>query len=526
MVPSRLSPADAGLDAGLIAPSTTAGNEVRVGRFQWSMTGLFALLLGIVSIRHEMFRDEMQAFLIARDSHSLGELFRNLRYEGHPALWHLLLFLPAHASWNPASMQVINYLFALAEAWLILSARRLHWSVRTLAAFSFFVFYGYGAVARNYMLAMLLLTAAARCLFGERQHRKLAILFLALAINSHFFAIPIAGLIALWAFCFSKMDRWNDFSKVLRSSEFWVALAVLSASVLAAYFTLRPPADIYTPQYGKEHLSFLHYFWLTEGRAWQIFLPIPAVYIPAGLVELLVPKHSPSMVAVLLSVLFFVAITATLRTRQARLFFLVATLLELVALAATVRVPPVRHFGLIFASFLIALFMDAYLNPEEPRGGWLPRKVASVLLLAVLGIQTLAAVSASASDLIHPFSEAEATGHWLHQAGFDRNTVVVEPANVAAGIVGYAERPSIYYPACQCFGSFTVWKSNWDMERVVTYEELQKLRSASQLPVIVVSNSPFDRATLEHLQLHEIHEFANKPIYANENFFVYEQQPI
>ena len=43
-------------------------------------------------MQHAMWRYEMQAWLLARDSQTLGDLFFNLRYEGHPALWHLLLW--------------------------------------------------------------------------------------------------------------------------------------------------------------------------------------------------------------------------------------------------------------------------------------------------------------------------------------------------------------------------------------------------------------------------------------------------
>jgi hypothetical protein len=193
VIASRL--ADRGSQSAMVQ------DRERSRTFEWSFLGLYALLLALVTSRYSMGYDEMQAWLIARDSNSLASLFHNMRYEAHPALSHLILYIPAHISWNPVCMQVINYVFAVAEAWLILSARKLHWSIRALAIFSFYGFYRYGVFPRNYMLAMLLLTAAARCLLAERQHRKLAILFLALSINTHFFAIPIAAILFLQMFC-------------------------------------------------------------------------------------------------------------------------------------------------------------------------------------------------------------------------------------------------------------------------------------------------------------------------------------
>jgi hypothetical protein len=44
------------------------------------------VLLGLLLAHHEMWRNELQAWLLARDSDSLAELWRNTRYEEHPLL--------------------------------------------------------------------------------------------------------------------------------------------------------------------------------------------------------------------------------------------------------------------------------------------------------------------------------------------------------------------------------------------------------------------------------------------------------
>ena len=59
---------------------------------------------------HEMWRDEIQAWLLARDSASVFELFAHLKYEGHPGIWHLCLMpltrithSPCHHAGIPSS---------------------------------------------------------------------------------------------------------------------------------------------------------------------------------------------------------------------------------------------------------------------------------------------------------------------------------------------------------------------------------------------------------------------------------------
>ncbi len=58
--------------------------------------------LGLVQIfHHPLWQDEWQAWLVVRDSPSLFELFRNLRYEGHPALWYLVLYPLSRVTTQP-----------------------------------------------------------------------------------------------------------------------------------------------------------------------------------------------------------------------------------------------------------------------------------------------------------------------------------------------------------------------------------------------------------------------------------------
>ncbi len=71
--------------------------------FNLSLLALYILLTVITMLAHEMWFDEIQAWLIARDSHDIVDLIHNLRYEGHPALWYLLLMPLTRLSVTPCS---------------------------------------------------------------------------------------------------------------------------------------------------------------------------------------------------------------------------------------------------------------------------------------------------------------------------------------------------------------------------------------------------------------------------------------
>lgn len=60
-----------------------------------------------VIAHHELWRDEVQAWLLARDSASAIDLFSRQKYEGHPALWQLLLMPLTRALSRPSGQHLL-----------------------------------------------------------------------------------------------------------------------------------------------------------------------------------------------------------------------------------------------------------------------------------------------------------------------------------------------------------------------------------------------------------------------------------
>ena len=75
---------------------------------------IFFILSLIGILHHEIWLDEAQHFLIARDSKNLQELIGACRIEGHPVLWDILLFVITRFSSNPFWMQFVHILISCA----------------------------------------------------------------------------------------------------------------------------------------------------------------------------------------------------------------------------------------------------------------------------------------------------------------------------------------------------------------------------------------------------------------------------
>ena len=267
-----------------------------------------------------------------------------------------------------------------------------------------------------------------------------------------------------------QLKSWSDCVKLSRERKFQAACAVLFGSVLIAYLTIRPPADAYT-YHGLEEHSLAYNLLSTESRAWQAFIP---------------PNHLTARVSWLgayprslvpfagFSLALFLLFAAALRSGRARSAFLTASAFELVVMALVYR-PVLWHYGLFFVTFILASLVDTVPLAERTSRPRLLRAVSIAAVFAILGLQTVSTVTQSRNDWNGAYSYAKQTSYWLMQSGLDKEPMVIMPYSYGAAMIGYMQRPSAYYPACRCVGSFFVYRAGVDAMRVVTEDELVDL---------------------------------------------------
>ena len=476
------------------------------------MTSVFALSIGVMTIFHEMWRDELQAWLIARDSSSISNIFWNLRYEGHPVLWYLLLYPLAHISWNPVSMQVLNNVIAVLEAWFIMRETRMSLLFRVAIVFSG-VSYMYATLARSYMLSAFLLTAAM-C-FCVRERKWIGILFLVLAINAHFFAIPIALLIYIFFYVIQKGEERRPLKGYLRRA-FILPAVLIAASLTCSYFTIRPRPDSYTPHYGDS--SPVKGFLISSGNFWTVFLPVPKNYLPANMQQMLMPHTRVSIVAIAVSLAAIMLLLQLLRTLRARVFFLVAVLLELLAYSLTVHVAAAWHMGFLLYVFALALIMDSHQKNGVGRS-WLTPRFSDMAVTVLIVLNSMIILRGALQDVLRPFSGAKETAQWIERMGLKENSLVIPPE--ATAIIGYMEKDKAYFPSCNCFESYYLYNKAQGGSRIATKDELNALAINSRKRVLVVVHDASDQKAIADLHLVLLYRSRQDTMVPDERFAVY-----
>lgn len=185
---------------------------------------------------HRPWLDEWQALLIAQESPTFTDLMANLRYEGHPPLWYLILRSMAVIIPIYWVLPVTCALAALATQAIILLRMPFTRLQRLLVATGYFMLFDYLTISRS-------LTLGVTCLFlfMAMRDRKIAWLWLAmLPLCDFLFGVMSVVMVLL---------QWRDHRLWTPGIALWIV-----ASVVAAWSII--PAPDVLPAIKSEH-----WFW-------------------------------------------------------------------------------------------------------------------------------------------------------------------------------------------------------------------------------------------------------------------------
>lgn len=408
-----------------------------------------------------MWCDETQAWLIARDSHSLVDLFSNLRYEGHPAFWYLLLWPLARISGDPVLMQLLSGAIAVTTIAIVLWHAPLTRIEKILFPLGYFSLYEYAVKSRSYGAGLLLVLLICASWRSRRSHPiRMAFLLAALA-NVHvlFTLVSIAFFLSL---AFERI-RGREGARSPLLVEL-TAIAIVVAGWVAAFVVAWPPPDS----------GFAVEWFLRPSltRLWQVTGGDDPYVAGSGLVV--------AMAAI-----------GILRMRRdiATGAFLGMAVVAVVAFLYVKYIGYIWHRGAIFAAVVAAIWLGRI------RGTALfPRFVVPAFLVA----QAVAGIQAVSVDLLHPLSAGRAVATFLEDRGWGDAPLIGVHDYAMSPVLAYLGRHQAFYPysdaACRCrgagrWGSFT----RWDRVRLPEPDDGAILDAAETLGPDATILLPLDR---------------------------------
>jgi len=496
------------------------------------MTKVLVLIffcLGFIGIlNHAMWRDEINVWLIARDSESLFELFRNIKYEGHPGLWYLCLFLLNQFTSNPVAMQIFHLFLATGFVYLFVKYSPFTPLQKTLFFLGYFPIYEYLLISRNYAIGILLVFSFCT-LFPTRQKTYIFLsLILFFLANSNAYCLLIAIALGLTLIVEYSLSKKITNSLAASRSDALCSLIIFCLGVVISIAQLIPPADS-TLQGGLTRwiLQFdLTHLAKALTRIWNGYI---LIVLPSG-------RCFDQVIIALLS-LFLVAFAATLLIRKPlALFLYLFGTLEIFLFTYVKFLGSARHYGHFYILLLVSLWISSYYPKSNlliPQNQFFPKRVQQgfriwmgfvkeykkAFLIVILSAQLVAGIFAFSRDLLVPYSASREAARFMQSQKLDKMFIVGSRDAFVSPLCGYLNR-KIYYPERAGIGSFVLFNSQRrELNSVAILEQVSQIIKEKQINVLLVLSRELDTSRAD-IQVSPLSKFT-KSFITDERYYLY-----
>jgi hypothetical protein len=523
-------------------------------RFALMVTaGFFVIaLLGLLS--HEMWRDEHQAWLVAKDANSLSQLLDNMNYEGNPALWHFFLYWITRVTHDPIYMQAFHLLVATSFIFIFNRYAPLSNLHKILFSFGYFPLYEYAVISRSYGLGILLIFSIC-ALYKNRTTKYILIgVLLALLANVTIYAVVIACCIAGILVLDYFLYQHKNGKAMMQLS---IGLVIFILGVAFSFYQIWPDKDNSFPAPYATSLFDIPRWWQVSSKLFITYTYIPqieehfwntTIYFKdtgttaTGNFSDWLKVHPDYLLKwVIMPIIIFVSGILIFLRKPLILLLYVGTTLGLFSVYYYTALMHSRYCGYLLIALVICYWLSAYY-PEKKHYGTLSglgKKISRPFLTAVLALNVIGAIVAYSMEMQYKFSPSKQVANYIIENKLDSLPIVGITDFTISPLATYLDK-KIYYPQMNDFGSFTIWSKK--RKDQITFNEAvaslgafidkrnQKVLwikdSAPQISMDGTNQQDMEKAILRNdLQVDLLRKFS-PGIVADERYFIYLVQKV
>ena len=449
-------------------------NKIENTKFNFNTTIPVTIVFFIVALlgisNHEMWRDELQPWLVARDSHSVREFLVNVAYEGHPFLWYLLLYPVSAISENPFALQLFHLFIATGYIFVFNKYSPFSFWNKILFSFGYFTLYEYGTFSSCYGLGVLI--AIIICALYADRIKNIVLISISLFLLANtspyglVLALGFASLIFFDAF-FYKED-W----KKIQLFKIGICLLIFIVGVALSVYYIMPHADTSGSYPIYSQFKNPDYLMLVFSKIYNSYFLFPEMqtlfngWSISGLENFqhdigdLLQQHF------LIAMLLMAIISVLLMRKPAVLLFYFSMTFGLFLMLCVSPRLSCRYTGHLFIAMIASLWVYEYLKENKYSIQLLNKLNNSLnpirklmekgLLTTILIVQAYVGIKVYLNDSKKAFSASHEVGKFILDQRLDTIPIVGAVDYSLAPISAYILK-QIYYPQRKEYGSFIIW---------------------------------------------------------------------
>ena len=363
----------------------------------WIVFFLYVIVAGFAMALHELWGDEIHSWNIAKASGSISDLINNTRYEGHPPVWYLFLWIISKFTHNLAFIQITQLIIASSVVFFVLFYSPFPLITRILIPFGYYFLFEYGILSRNYAIGALF--AFGICLILQKDFKYKLLLYYAFLFfmsNTHLVALLLAGSLHLY-FLLLTFEQKKKINKLFPH----ILLGILV--FLPALYFIFPPSDsgltvgILISKFDTQHLGII------AKTPLRVFIPVPAwweynFWNTQFLLTLQGKNSMLRLLTLLLSIGVLGVVWLVLKDSKKSLTLFVVNLFLTFAVAVIFPLTTQRYIGFIYIGFIAAYWLRCYEMPVNRKNNW--------FVNVLLGIHVVAGVFTISKDIRLPFANS------------------------------------------------------------------------------------------------------------------------
>lgn len=495
-------------------------------KFSIIVTAIFMVLELIVISHHEMWRDEIQHFLIARNSLTISALFQGQLLDVHPAIWPLMMYALSHFTNSLWSIQLLHWAIAGSIVYIFSRYSPFTKAQKVLFPFGYMIFFEYATISRNYSIGILFIFILC-CIFKERYNGFLTTsIVLFLIANANILGLIIAAAVG-FSLAMECLLEWEEIHMRVSRNRLVLGFYIIFVGCVASGAQCITSCEQLGPSTMRLPTSLDARF--LEGI---VSLPIgifPILPIKLHFWEYYVLgafglSHLELITAITVGLIVYTSLLL-LAKRTVLCIYLLSTL-GIIYFFYTVNSGFLRHYGYHYVLFIASIWImlreksDESISPCLDKLHSLAISSMNIVFCFILIVQLLCTIYPIYRDIKSPFSNGMKTAQWIKQSGLDDWVIAGYPNGPLTTVVGFLDKP-LYELV---FDKFLWFPSQGKFSNAVPVQDVivkvPRLRETYGSRILFIFNKPLSKESLHRYELSEMARFTGA-IIPHEDFYVY-----